>query len=173
MVYWKSLTNWSLAVNLNDLAASIPFLLAKAEVLNVEIFSSSQGSRIVNMEKSSNMYSSLVRALNPQNSQNQTRKYAQDRSKQFCYASLCCYPKHKALYTELFRYAPHYGRLFRPLSAIVISVATVRRHDVALPSISATVFTTPRSRELTLLSAVLPTPDTRLSQLTVTVPHRL
>jgi hypothetical protein len=27
----------------------------------------------------------------------------------------------------------------------------IRRHDVALPSISATVFTTPRSRELTIV----------------------
>jgi hypothetical protein len=67
MAYWESLTNWSLAVNLDDLAAAIPFLLAKAEVLNEETFLlSSQGSRIVNMEKSSIVYSSLVRALNLQ-----------------------------------------------------------------------------------------------------------
>jgi hypothetical protein len=25
MAYWESLTNWSLAMNLDDLAASIPF----------------------------------------------------------------------------------------------------------------------------------------------------
>jgi hypothetical protein len=57
--------------------------------------------------------------------------------------------------------------------AIVISVTVIRRHDIALPSISATVFTTLRSRELTLLSSVLSTPDTRLGQLTITTPHRL
>jgi hypothetical protein len=79
MVYWKSLTNWSLAVNLDDLAASIPFLLAKWKQVEVETFLlSSQGSRIVDMEKSSIVYSFLVRAANPQN---QTRKYAQNRPK--------------------------------------------------------------------------------------------
>jgi hypothetical protein len=105
---------------------------------------SNQGSRIVNMEKSSVVYSFLVRAPNPQIlKKNQTGKYAQDRSK--LYATLLCVAitsvKHST--PSLSRFAPHHGRLFRPLSAIVISVTTIRRHDVVLPSISATVFTTP------------------------------
>jgi hypothetical protein len=66
MVYWKSLANWSLAVNHDDLAASIPFPASQVETVKVEIFSSSQGSRIVNMEKSSIVHSFLVRALNLQ-----------------------------------------------------------------------------------------------------------
>jgi uncharacterized Tic20 family protein len=67
MAYWESLTNWSLAVNLDDLVASIPFPLAKWKTVEVETFLlSSQGSRIVNMEKSSIVYSFLVRALNLQ-----------------------------------------------------------------------------------------------------------
>jgi hypothetical protein len=49
------------------------------------------------------------------------------------------------------RFAPHHGRLFRPLSPIVISVTTVRRHDVALPSIYATVFTTLMPHGLTIV----------------------
>jgi hypothetical protein len=49
------------------------------------------------------------------------------------------------------RFAPHHGRLFRPLSPIVISVTTVRRHDVSLPSISATVFTTPEPHKLAIV----------------------
>jgi hypothetical protein len=49
------------------------------------------------------------------------------------------------------RFAPYHGRLFRPLSPIVIRVTTVRRHDVALPSISATVFTTPKPHGLTIV----------------------
>jgi hypothetical protein len=54
MIYWESLTNWSLAMNLGDLAASIPFPLTKWKTTEVEtFFSSSQGSRIVNIEKSS------------------------------------------------------------------------------------------------------------------------
>jgi hypothetical protein len=81
MVYWKSLSNWSLAVNLNDLVASIPFPASQVETVEVETFLlSSQGSRIVNEEKSPIVYSFLVRASNPQN---RTRKYAQDRSKLF------------------------------------------------------------------------------------------
>jgi hypothetical protein len=38
MVYWKSLTNWSLAVNLDDLVASIPFPASQVEMVKVEIF---------------------------------------------------------------------------------------------------------------------------------------
>jgi hypothetical protein len=63
----------------------------------------------------------------------------------------CCYRERKALYTELSRFAPHHGRLFGPLSPIAISVTTVRRHDVALLSFSATVFTTPKPHELTIV----------------------
>jgi hypothetical protein len=67
MVYWKSLTNGSLARESDDLVASIPFPASQVETVKVETFLlSSQGSRIVNMEKSSIVYSSLVRALNLQ-----------------------------------------------------------------------------------------------------------
>jgi hypothetical protein len=38
MVYWKSLTNWSLAVNLDHLVASIPFPASQVETIKVEIF---------------------------------------------------------------------------------------------------------------------------------------
>jgi hypothetical protein len=69
----------------------------------------------------------------------------------FGYTSLWCYHKRKALYTELSRFAPHHGRLFRPLSPIIISVTTVRCHDVTLPSISATVFATLSLLELTIV----------------------
>jgi hypothetical protein len=105
------------------------------------------------------MYSFLVRALNLPILKNQTRKYAQDRSK--LYATLLCaaIANIKRCTLSFSCFAPHHGRLFRPLSPIVISVTVIQRHDVALPSISATVFTTQRSRELTLLSSVLSTPD--------------
>jgi hypothetical protein len=67
MVYWKSLSKWSLAVNLNDLVASIPFPASQVETVEVETFLlSSQGSRIVNVEKSPIVYSFLVRAHNLQ-----------------------------------------------------------------------------------------------------------
>jgi hypothetical protein len=116
MVYWKSLTNWSLAVNLDDLEASVTFPLAKWKTEEVETFSSSQGSRIVNMGKSSIVYSFLVRALNLPILKNQTRKYAQDRSK--LYATLLCVAitSVKRSTPSLSRFSPHHDRLFRPLS---------------------------------------------------------
>jgi hypothetical protein len=58
------------------------FPASQVETVEVETFLlSSQGSRIVSMEKSSIVHSFLVRALNLQILKNQTRKYAQDRSK--------------------------------------------------------------------------------------------
>jgi hypothetical protein len=39
MVHWKSLTNWSLAMNLDDLVASIRFLASQVETVKVENFS--------------------------------------------------------------------------------------------------------------------------------------
>jgi hypothetical protein len=38
MVYWKSLTNWFLAVKLDDLVASIPFPASQVETVKVEFF---------------------------------------------------------------------------------------------------------------------------------------
>jgi hypothetical protein len=69
----------------------------------------------------------------------------------FGYTSLWCYHKRKCCTLSFSRFAPHHGRLFRPLSPIVIGVTTVRRHDVALPSISATVFTTLKPHELAIV----------------------
>jgi hypothetical protein len=80
-----------------------------------------------------------------------SRKYARDRSK--LYATLLCVTiaNIKRCTLSFSRFAPLYGRLFRPLSPIVISVTTVRHHDIALPSISATVFTTPVPHALTIV----------------------
>jgi hypothetical protein len=39
MAYWESLTNWSLAVNHDDLAALIPFPASQVETVKVETFS--------------------------------------------------------------------------------------------------------------------------------------
>jgi archaellum component FlaF (FlaF/FlaG flagellin family) len=66
MGFWKSLSTWSLVVNLDDLEVSISFLLSQVEAVKVEIFLSNLGSRKVNVEKSSIMHSFLVRAHNLQ-----------------------------------------------------------------------------------------------------------
>jgi hypothetical protein len=53
MVYWKSLTNWSLAVNLDDLVALIPFPASQVETVEVETspeqsrFSNSQHGEVI------------------------------------------------------------------------------------------------------------------------------
>jgi hypothetical protein len=52
---------------------------------------------------------------------------------------------------SLFSSPPRHGQFFRPLNLIIVSVQIVRRHDVALPSNSATVFTTQRPHELTIV----------------------
>jgi hypothetical protein len=174
MVSWKSLTNWSLAVNLDNLIALIPLPVSLVETVEVEIFfSSSQGSRIVNMEKSSIVYSFLVRTYNLQILR--IERGSMPKIYRSVLATLLCVAiaNIKRSTLSFSRFAPHHGRLFRPLSPIVISVTALRHHDVALPSISATIFMTQRSGELTLLSSVLSTPDPRLGQLTVTAPHQL
>jgi hypothetical protein len=66
MVDWKSPLTWPHAANHDDLVVSIPFPANQVEALDVEILLSSQGSRIVNVEKSSIVYSFLVRAHNLQ-----------------------------------------------------------------------------------------------------------
>jgi hypothetical protein len=95
MIYWESLTNWSLAVNLNDLAASIPFSASQVETVKVETFLlSSQGSRIVNLEESSIVDSFLARALNlPILKSN---KEVRPGSETFCYTPQCCYHQREA-----------------------------------------------------------------------------
>jgi hypothetical protein len=117
MIYWEPLTNCSLAVNLDDLAASIPFSASQVKTVEVETFLlSSQGSRIVNLEKSSIVYSFLVRALDLPNLKNQTRKHAQDRSKLYATLLSVAITSVKRSTPSFSRFAPHHGRLFRPLS---------------------------------------------------------
>jgi hypothetical protein len=69
----------------------------------------------------------------------------------FCYASLVAIANVKCCTLSFSRFAPHHDQFHRPLRPIAISVTTVRRHDIALPSISATVFTTPKPHELTIV----------------------
>jgi hypothetical protein len=143
MLFWKVRSAWHHAANSDDLVASIPFPASQVETVKVEIFSSSQGSRIVNMEKSSIVYSFLVRAHNLQILG--IKRGSTPRIDRSILATLLfdAITRVRRSTLNFSRFALHYGRLFRPLSPIVISVTTIRRHDVALPSISATIFMTP------------------------------
>jgi hypothetical protein len=136
------------------------FPARQVETVEVETFLlSSQGSRIVSMESHPSCIHpwSVLLTFKFSKSNKEVRPGSIEA---LCYAPLCCYRNIKRCTLSFSRFAPHHGRLFRPLSPIVISVTTIRCHDVALPSIPATIFATQRSRELTLLSSVLSTPDT-------------
>jgi hypothetical protein len=58
MVFWKSLSTWSLAANLDDPWSIYSLPASQVAAIEVEIFSSNQGSRKVNVEKSSIAFSS-------------------------------------------------------------------------------------------------------------------
>jgi hypothetical protein len=119
-----------------------PSPASQVEALDVKILLSSQGSRIVSVEKSSSVYSFLVRA------QGSTPRI--DRSF-FSTLLFVASANVKCCTLNCSRFAPHYGRLFGPLSPIVINVTIIRRHDVALLSISATVVAMLRLLELTIV----------------------
>jgi hypothetical protein len=79
------------------------FPASQVEAIDVEILLSTQGSRIVIMEKSSIVYSFLFRAHNLQILRvEQGSKPRIDRS--FLLRFPCCYRERKALYTELFSF---------------------------------------------------------------------
>jgi hypothetical protein len=151
MLFWKVRSAWHHAANSDDLVASNSFSASQAEALDVEILLSSQGSRIVSVKKSSIVHSFLVRAHNLQILR--IKRGSTPRIDRSILATLLfdAITSVRRSTLNLSRFALHYGRLFRPLSPIVIRVTTVRRHDVALPSISATVFTTPKPHGLTIV----------------------
>jgi hypothetical protein len=95
-----------------------PFPASHAEALDVEFLLTSQGSRIVNVEKSSIVYSFSVRA------QGSTSRI--DRS--FLLRFFCCYRKRKALYTDLFSFRS-------PLRSIIWTIEPHRHqcHDHTTP----------------------------------------
>jgi hypothetical protein len=101
MVYWKSLSNWSLAVNHDDLVASIPFPASQVETVKVENFL--EQSRFLNSQHGKVIHRAFI--LDPCFKSSESSKEVRRGSiEALCYASLCCYRKHQALYTELFSF---------------------------------------------------------------------
>jgi hypothetical protein len=102
------------------------------------------------MKKSSTVYSFLVRSHNLQTlriEQGSTPKIDQSFLATIFFVAIANI-KHGTL---SFSRSPLHDQFLRPLNLTVISVTTVRCHDVALPSISATVFTTLRPHGLTIV----------------------
>jgi hypothetical protein len=125
-------------------------LTSPMEAVEVEVFSSSQGSRKVNLEKSSLAYSFLVHAHNLQILRlEQGSKPKIDRS--FWLSFSCCYRERRAFYTKLPRSYPHHDQFFRPLDLICVSFTTLRHSDATPPSSSLTLLTAPRPHELTIV----------------------
>jgi hypothetical protein len=103
MVFRKSLSTRPHAANLDNLTASIPFPASQVEALDVEIFSSSQGSRIVSMKDSSIAFLSRFVLITFKSSES-SKEVRPGSTEAFGYTSLWCYHKRKALYTELFSF---------------------------------------------------------------------
>jgi hypothetical protein len=104
-------------VNLDDLVASIPFPASQVETVKAETFLlSSQGSRIVNEEKSPIVYSFLVRAHNLQILR--IKQGSTPRIDRSIFATLLfvAIADVKCCTLNFSHFASHYGRLFRPLS---------------------------------------------------------
>jgi hypothetical protein len=148
MVFWKSLSNWPLAANLDDLVASNFLPASQVEAADVEVLLSSQGSRIVSIKDSSIAFLSWSVLITFKSSES-SKEVNPGSIEAFCYASLCCYREHKALYTALSRFSSYHGQFFRPLNLDVVSVTTVRRRDVTRRLF--TVLTTLRPHELTIV----------------------
>jgi hypothetical protein len=150
MVFWKSLSNWPLAAKLDDLVASNFLTASQVEAVGVEVLLSSQGSRIVSMKDSSIAFLSRSVLITFKSSE-PSKEVHPGSIEAFCYASLVAIANVKRCTLSFSRVSPHHDQFLRLLDLICVSVTTVRRHDVALPSISATVFTTPRPHGLTIV----------------------
>jgi hypothetical protein len=108
MVFGKILSTWPRVATLDNLLASFPLPASQVETLDIEILLSSQGSRIVNVEKSSIVYSFLVRAHNLQILASE-QGICPGSIEAFCYASLVAIANVKRCTLSFSRFAPHHG----------------------------------------------------------------
>jgi hypothetical protein len=88
MAYWESLTNWFLAVNLDDLVASVPFPASQVEMVKVENFL--EQSRFSNSQWGKVIHHVFV--LGPCFKSSESNKEVRPGSiEALCYAPQCCY----------------------------------------------------------------------------------
>jgi hypothetical protein len=128
---------------------SIKFLpTSQVEAGEVEIFLSSQSSRKVNVEKSSIMYSILVRTYNLQIlkiEQGSTPRIDRNFLSTLHFVAIANVKRvHWAS-----RLSPRHDQFFRPLNLVIVSVPATRRRDATPPSFSAIVLTTLKPHGLT------------------------
>jgi hypothetical protein len=122
MVHWKSLSIWSLAVNLDNLVASIPFPANQVETVKVETFL--EQSRFSNSQCEKVIHRVFVRG--PCFKSAESNKEVRPGSiEAFATLLSIAIANIKRSTPSLSRFAPHHGRLFRPLSPIVTSVTTI------------------------------------------------
>jgi hypothetical protein len=126
MVFWKSLSTWSLAAKLDDHVVSIPFLLSQVEAVKVEIFVSNQGSRKVKVEKSSIAFSfrSVSRTFQSSEASKEVHPGLIEAFAKLLFVAIV---KVKRCTLRFSRSYPHHGQFFRSLNLTCVSVTTVRR----------------------------------------------
>jgi hypothetical protein len=150
MVFSESLSTWSLAANLDDLGVSYSLSASQVEAVEVEIFLSGQGSRKVNVEKSSIAFSSRSVPITFKSSES-SKGVHPGSIEGFAKLLFVAIANVNRCTLSFSRLSPHRGQFFRPLNLIIVSVLIVRRRDVTPPSSSATVLTTPRPHGLTIV----------------------
>jgi hypothetical protein len=131
------------------------------EVVEVEIFLSSQGSQKVNVEKSSIAFSSRSVSITFDSTE-ASKELHPGSIEAFAKLLFVAIANVKRCTLSFSRSFPHHGQFFRPLNLIIVSVPIVRRRNTTPPSFSATVLTTLRPHGLTLSSSVLSTPNTQM-----------
>jgi hypothetical protein len=133
MVFWKSLSTWFLAANLDDLEVSIPFLLSQVEAVKVEIFSSNQGSRKINVEKSSIAFSSRSVSITFESSE-ASKEVPPGSIDAFAKLLFVAIVNVKCCTLSFLVLLPITVNSLDRLDLIIVSVPTVRRHDATPPS---------------------------------------
>jgi hypothetical protein len=123
---------------------------SQVEAIEVEIFSSNQGSRKVNVEKSSIAFSSRSVLITFKSSES-SREVNPGSTEDFSTLLFVAIADVKRCTLSFSHLSPHHGQFFRPLNLISVSVTTVRRRDATPPSFSTTILTTPKPHGLTIV----------------------
>jgi hypothetical protein len=150
VIFQKSLSTRPHATNLDNLTALIPFPASQVEALDVEVFSNSQGSRIVSMKDSSIAFLSRSVLITFKYSES-SKEVNPGSIEAFATLPFVAIASVKRCTLSFSHVSSHHDQFFRPLDLIRVSVTTVRRHDVTPPSFSTTVLATLRPHEPTIV----------------------
>jgi hypothetical protein len=149
-------SNWMMTIDLVSCHKSRrpcginSFPASQVEAVEVQIFLSSQGSRKVNVEKTSIASSSRSVPITFESSE-ESKEVHPGWIEAFAKLLFVANANVKRCTLSFFRSSPHHDQLFRPLDLICGSVTTVRRCDATPPSSPATVLAPLRPHRLTIV----------------------